>query len=47
MDRREFLKESLIAIGGMAVDAFTLSLVAVPIYLLFEVSVLIVKRVET
>ena len=27
-------------------DAFTLSLVAIPIYLLFEISVLIVKRVE-
>ena len=27
-------------------DAFTLSLVALPIYLLFELSVLIVKRVE-
>ena len=38
---------ALAAIITPTADAFTLSLVAVPIYLLFEVSVLIVKRVET
>ena len=37
----------LAAIITPTADAFTLSLVAIPIYLLFEVSVLIVKRVET
>ena len=37
----------LAAIITPTADAFTLALVAVPIYLLFEVSVLIVKRVET
>lgn len=36
----------LAAIITPTADAFTLALVAVPIYLLFEVSVLIVKRVE-
>ena len=37
---------ALAAIITPTADAFTLSLVAIPIYLLFEVSVLIVKRVE-
>lgn len=37
----------LAAIITPTADAFTLSLVAIPIYLLFEISVLIVKRVET
>ena len=36
----------LAAIITPTADAFTLSLVAIPIYLLFEISVLIVKRVE-
>ena len=38
---------ALAAIITPTADAFTLSLVAIPIYLLFEISVLIVKRVET
>ena len=37
---------ALAAIITPTADAFTLSLVAIPIYLLFEISVLIVKRVE-
>ena len=50
---RKYRRHAIVAILIVAAvitptaDAFTLSLVALPIYLLFELSVLIVKRVET